>query len=65
MRIGEGLCVGYDIGDAVSADYAGRFPFTGGTIINVLYDVADDVYISLERREGRRVRREPEGRRTR
>jgi arylsulfatase len=47
---GEGLCVGYDIGDAVSADYTGKFPFSGGTIIKVLYDVADDVYVDLERK---------------
>jgi len=46
---GEGLCVGYDSGDAVGADYKGRFPFTGGRIIRVVYDVAKDVYVNLER----------------
>ncbi|MFJ3408348.1 arylsulfatase [Promicromonospora sp. NPDC090134] len=46
---GEGLCIGYDSGDAVSADYAGsRFEFTGGTIHKVVFDVADDAYVDLE-----------------
>ena len=30
---GEGLCIGYDSGDAVTKEYAGsRFEFTGGTL---------------------------------
>lgn len=42
---GEGLCIGYDSGDAVSADYAGsRFEFTGGEIVKVVFDIADDAY---------------------
>ena len=46
---GEGLCIGYDSGDAVSAEYTGKFPFTGGRIIKVIYDVAKDVYVDVER----------------
>lgn len=47
---GEGLCVGYDGGDAVSSEYKPQFPFQGGRVIKVVYDIADDVYIDLERR---------------
>jgi arylsulfatase len=46
---GEGLCIGYDSGDAVSSEYAGeRFPFTNGEIIKVVFDVADDAYVDVE-----------------
>jgi hypothetical protein len=45
---GEGLCIGYDDGDAVSSQYQPRFEFTGGTIHKVVFDVADDAYIDLE-----------------
>jgi len=46
---GEGLCIGYDSGDAVAADYAGsRFDFTGGEIKKVVFDIADDAYVDLE-----------------
>jgi arylsulfatase len=47
---GEGLAVGYDSGDAVSKEYEPRFPFTGGQVIKVVYDVADDAYVDMERR---------------
>jgi hypothetical protein len=47
---GEALAVGYDSGDAVSADYKPRFQFSGGRIVNVVYDVADDTYIDIERK---------------
>jgi N-sulfoglucosamine sulfohydrolase-like protein len=46
---GEGLCIGYDNGDAVSGEYKPRFDFTGGSIAKVVFDVADDVYIDVER----------------
>jgi len=46
---GEGLCVGYDGGDAVSSEYKPKFEFTGGRIVKVVYDVADDAYVDLER----------------
>ncbi len=46
---GEGLCIGYDGGDAVSSEYAGsKFEFTGGTIDRVVFDVADDAYVDVE-----------------
>ena len=47
---GEGLCIGYDGGDAVSSEYKSPFPFTGGRVLKVIYDIADDVYLDLERR---------------
>jgi hypothetical protein len=46
---GEGLCVGYDGGDAVSSAYTPKFPWTGGQIHKVVYDVADDAYVDVER----------------
>jgi len=46
---GEGLAVGYDSGDRVSAEYDSKFRFTGGRIIKVIYDIADDVYVDRER----------------
>jgi arylsulfatase len=46
---GEGLAIGYDSGDRVSAEYRTKFPFTGGQIIKVIYDIADDVYVDMER----------------
>ena len=46
---GEGLCIGYDSGDAVSSAYAGsKFEFTNGTINKVVFDIADDAYIDIE-----------------
>jgi arylsulfatase len=47
---GEGLCVGYDGGDAVSSEYKPQFPFTGGRVVKVVFDIADDVYIDVERK---------------
>jgi hypothetical protein len=46
---GEGLCIGYDSSDPVSPDYAGRFEYTGGEIVKVVFDVADDAYVDIER----------------
>lgn len=47
---GEGLCIGYDGGDAVASAYEGdRFDFTGGEIRRVVFDVADDQYVDVER----------------
>jgi hypothetical protein len=34
---------------AVSAEYTPKFEFTGGTIHKVVFDVADDAYIDVER----------------
>jgi arylsulfatase len=46
---GEGLCVGYDSGDAVSSAYTPQFEWTGGEIVKVVFDVADDAYVDVER----------------
>ena len=46
---GEGLCIGYDSGDAVSSEYKPKFAFTGGAIVKVIFDVADDAYVDVER----------------
>ena len=46
---GEGLCIGYDSGDAVTQAYgSSRFEFTGGKIVKVVFDIADDAYIDVE-----------------
>jgi arylsulfatase len=45
---GEGLCIGYDGGDAVSSQYADRFAFANGTIHKVIFDVAEDQYADVE-----------------
>ncbi len=46
---GEGLCIGYDSSDPVSQLYGYRFPFAGGEIHKVIFDVADDAYVDVER----------------
>jgi hypothetical protein len=46
---GEGLCIGYDSSDPVTTDYPCRFDYTGGEIVKVVFDIADDAYIDLER----------------
>ena len=45
---GEGLCVGYDGGDAVSSEYKPKFELTGGKVVKVVYDIADDAYFDIE-----------------
>jgi len=45
---GDGLCVGYDSGDAVSAEYAGNSRFHGGTIQGVGVTVEKAAYSDLE-----------------
>jgi arylsulfatase len=45
---GEGLCIGYDSADPVSSMYSSGFPFTGGTITKVVFDIADDAYVDVE-----------------
>jgi arylsulfatase A-like enzyme len=47
---GEGLCIGYDGGDAVSRQYTPTFPFTGGEISRVTFNVADESYQDIETR---------------
>lgn len=39
---GEGLCIGYDWGDAVSGEYTPKFPFSDGRIIKVAAVMARD-----------------------
>jgi hypothetical protein len=46
---GEGLCIGNDGGDAVSSEYRPKFEFSGGRIVKVVFDIADDAYIDVER----------------
>ncbi len=48
---GDGLCVGRDGSDPVTADYPGSAPFafTGGTINRVAVDVSGEPYVDLER----------------
>jgi arylsulfatase A-like enzyme len=48
---GEGLCVGRDSGEPVTADYPGDAPwaFTGGTITRVGVDVSGEPFVDLER----------------
>jgi hypothetical protein len=45
---GEGLCIGYDSGDAVSSLYTPKFEWRGGEIVKVVFDVADDAYADVE-----------------
>jgi arylsulfatase len=46
---GDGLCVGYDSGDAVSAQYKSPGKFQGGTILGVGVTVEKAQYLDLER----------------
>jgi arylsulfatase len=48
---GDGLCVGRDSSDPVTADDPGTAPyrFTGGTINRVVADVSGEPYVDLER----------------
>jgi arylsulfatase A-like enzyme len=57
---GAGLCVGRDIGAAVTDDYPGEPPyrFTGGTIRRVAVDVSGEPYVDLEREAAAMLSRE-------
>ncbi|HET6506606.1 MAG TPA: sulfatase-like hydrolase/transferase [Baekduia sp.] len=46
---GDGLCVGRDSSDAVTALYTAPAPFAGGRILQVEVALGDDQYIDLER----------------
>jgi len=46
---GEGLSIGTDSGDSVSSEYKPKFEFTGGRVIKVIFDVAKDVYVNVEK----------------
>jgi arylsulfatase len=47
---GEGLCIGYDGGDAVSSAYTPKFEFKGGEIIKVVFNLSDDAYVDVEKK---------------
>ena len=51
---GDGLCVGFDSGDAVSKEYKTPGKFTGGTIQGVAVSVEKAAYIDLEE-EAKRI----------
>jgi hypothetical protein len=36
-------------GDAVSSEYRPKFEFSGGRIVQVVFDMADDAYVDVER----------------
>jgi arylsulfatase len=46
---GTGLYIGYDAGDAVSSAYIPKLEWSGGEIVKVVFDVADDGYVEVER----------------
>ena len=46
---GDGLCIGCDSGDAVSAGYKSPGEFKGGTIVFVGMTVEKSQYLDLER----------------
>ncbi len=55
---GDGLCVGYDSGDAVSSDYTTPGSFKGGTIIGVGISIGKAEYNDLEKEAERALNRD-------
>ena len=53
---GDGLCVGWDSGDAVSHMYKAPGTFIGGTIFGVAVTVGKDQYLDLEKEAQQRLR---------
>jgi hypothetical protein len=51
---GDGLCIGYDSGDAVSSLYKAPAKFTGGKIQGVAVTVKGEPYVDLEQ-EAKRI----------
>jgi hypothetical protein len=49
MIFGEGLCVGRDSGDSVSAEYKPPFALSGGVIAQVEFNVSGEPYADFER----------------
>ncbi|OHU30449.1 arylsulfatase [Mycobacteroides franklinii] len=47
---GAGLSVGRNSGSAVSSDYQAPYPFTGGTIAEVVVDISEEPYENLEKK---------------
>lgn len=58
LNSGEGLAVGYDVGDPVSKNYEYKFPITNGEIKKVTFDVGNDQYIDVEREFERKMKTE-------
>ena len=50
---GDGLCIGRDLGDAVSSEYKAPYRFTGGIIHQVEVNVGDDHHVDLEKKQPR------------
>jgi arylsulfatase A-like enzyme len=55
---GDGLCIGYDSGDAVSRQYKAPGTFKGGTIFGVGVTVEKEQYIDLEKEAERALLRD-------
>jgi arylsulfatase len=55
---GDGLCVGFDSGDAVSQEYKAPGKFKGGTIFGVGVTVEKAQYQDLEKEAQRMLIRE-------
>jgi arylsulfatase len=55
---GDGLCIGYDSGDAVSQEYRSPGKFKGGTIFAVGVTVEKTQYIDLEKEAARALARD-------
>jgi arylsulfatase A-like enzyme len=55
---GDGLCVGFDSGDAVSGQYESPARFTGGTIQGVGVTVEKEAYQDLEKEAARALSRD-------
>jgi hypothetical protein len=55
---GDGLCIGFDSGDAVSQEYKSPGKFKGGTILGVAVDVSPEVYLDLQKEAARAMKRE-------
>jgi arylsulfatase len=55
---GDGLCIGYDSGDAVSGEYKSPGKFKGGTIFAVGITVEKAQYVDLEKEAARALSRD-------
>ncbi|WP_163409681.1 arylsulfatase [Flavobacterium ajazii] len=55
---GDGLCVGFDSGDAVSSQYKTPGTFKGGEILGVGIDVSEQSYEDLNKEAARALKRE-------
>ena len=55
---GDGLCVGFDSGDAVSELYKTPGTFKGGTILGVGIDISEESFVDLEAEAARMMKRD-------